>query len=74
MEEQLKKLKAQVIHRHKTEENWNSSSYIPVMGEVVFYDIDETHNYVRQKNGDGIHRVKELPFTTTEKELSKKQD
>ena len=31
--------------------------------EIVFYNIDETHNYVRQKNGDGIHTVKELPFS-----------
>ena len=63
MGEQLKKMKAKVIHKHETEANWNLSNYIPDVGEIVFYDIDETHNYVRQKNGDGIHIVKELPFS-----------
>jgi hypothetical protein len=81
MGEQIKKMKAKVIHKYETEADWNLSSYIPDVGETVFYDIDETHDYVRQKNGDGEHFVKDLPFTTTEKELldisnqlSKKQD
>jgi hypothetical protein len=71
---QIKKMRAKVIHKYETEANWNLSNYIPAVGEIVFYDIDETHNYIRQKNGDGIHRVKDLPFTATEKELNKKQD
>ena len=62
MGEQIKKMKAKVIHKYETEANWELSNYVPDVGEIVFYDIDETHNYVRQKNGDGVHMVKELPF------------
>jgi hypothetical protein len=69
-----KKIRGKSIHKHELEVDWEKSSYIPSKGEIVFYDPDETHDYVRQKNGDGIHFVKDLPFTTTEKELSKKQD
>ena len=64
MGEQIKKMKAKVIHKYETEANWNLSNYVPDVGEIVFYDIDETYNYVRQKNGDGIHTVKDLPFST----------
>jgi hypothetical protein len=81
MGEQIKKMKAKVIHKYETEADWNLSNYIPDVGETVFYDVDETHDYIRQKNGDGEHFVKDLPFTATEKELldisnqlSKKQD
>lgn len=57
-----KKLKAKVVHKHETESNWLLSDYVPDIGEVVFYDPDETHDYTRQKNGDGIKKVHELPF------------
>lgn len=64
MGEELKKLKAKVIHKHETAANWELSSYIPDIGEVVFYDPDEEYNYTRHKNGDGIRTVHELPFAT----------
>lgn len=66
MGEQIKKMKAKVIHKYETEANWNLSNYIPDVGETVFYDIDEAHDYVRQKNGDGIHSVKDLPFVSVQ--------
>ena len=58
-----KKLKAKVVHKHETSANWELSNYIPDVGEIVFYDPDEEYNYTRQKNGDGVHKVSELPFT-----------
>lgn len=64
MEEKQKKLKAKVINKHETEADWLLSQYVPDIGEVVFYDPDERYSYTRQKNGDGIHRVSELPFAT----------
>lgn len=64
MGEQMKKMKAKIIHKYETEADWELSNYVPDVGEIVFYDIDETYNYVRQKNGDGIHTVKDLPFST----------
>lgn len=64
MEEKQKKLKAKVINKHETEADWLLSQYVPDIGEVVFYDPDERYSYTRQKNGDGIHKVSELPFAT----------
>lgn len=32
------------------------------MGEIIIYDIDDTHNYERIKIGDGVSIVTELPF------------
>ena len=69
MGEQIKRLRAKVTDKHETEANWNLSNYVPDVGETVFYDVDETHDYVRQKNGDGKTLVRDLPFTITEKDL-----
>lgn len=66
MGEQIKRLRAKVAHKYETEANWNLSNYIPDVGEIVFYDKDDMYDYVRQKNGDGIHTVKDLPFIATE--------
>lgn len=57
-----KRSKGKVIHKHETEANWLLSQYVPDIGEVVFYDPDEMYSYTRQKNGDGIHKVSELPW------------
>lgn len=59
-----KKLKAKVLHKHETAADWELSNYIPDVGELVFYEPDEEYDYTRQKNGDGIHKVSELPFNT----------
>ena len=56
--------KAKVVHKHETAANWTLSSYVPEIGEIVFYDPDNEFEYTRQKNGDGIHTVSELPFIT----------
>lgn len=62
-----KRLKAKVVHKHETAANWELSNYIPDVGEIVFYDPDEEYGYTRQKNGDGIHKVSELPFSAEQK-------
>ena len=59
-----KRAKGKVIHKHETAANWELSSYVPDIGEVVFYDPDENYNYTRQKNGDGINKVHDLPFSS----------
>lgn len=61
-ENKTKQVRVKIVHKHETEEHWNVSNYIPEIGEVVFYDPDSLHNYTRQKNGDGVHVVKDLPF------------
>lgn len=56
-------INAVVSHQHATESKWGLSSYVPEAGEIVIYDADATHNYTRQKVGDGQNKVKDLPFT-----------
>jgi hypothetical protein len=56
-------INAVVSHQHATESKWGLSSYVPEAGEIVIYDADATHNYTRQKVGDGLNKVKDLPFT-----------
>lgn len=62
-----KTLKTRVVLKHDTEENWITAGkatnpFIPKKGEVIIYDPDGTHTYSRQKVGDGIKNINELPF------------
>ena len=62
-----KTLKTRVVLKHDTEANWETAGnatnpFIPQKGEVIIYDPDGTHTYSRQKVGDGIRNVNELPF------------
>ena len=62
-----KTLKTRVVLKHDTEANWETAGnatnpFIPQKGEVIIYDPDGTHTYSRQKVGDGIKNVNELPF------------
>lgn len=62
-----KTLKTRVVLKHDTEENWETAGnaanpFIPKKGEVIIYDPDGTHTYSRQKVGDGIKNINELPF------------
>lgn len=57
------KLTARIIHIHDTEANWNKiPEFIPKQGEIIIYDIDETHLSPRFKIGDGISTIGILPF------------
>lgn len=60
----VKVLTSRVVNKHATEATWNSSSLVPMQGELIIYDIDDSYTYERFKIGDGIHSVKELPFAT----------
>ena len=58
-----KNVKARIIHKHDTEVNWNKAEgFIPNKGEIIVYDIDETHSYERFKIGDGVTLVNNLPL------------
>ena len=50
---------------HGTETEWNQASlnsYIPKQGEIVVYDKDNSHDYIRIKIGDGVNKVGDLKF------------
>lgn len=58
-----KTLKTRIVLKHDTEANWNkATTFIPKKGEMIIYDPDNTHNYSRQKVGDGTKTVVALPF------------
>lgn len=58
-----KNLKARIVHKHDVEVNWLlATNFIPKQGEVIVYDIDNTHSYERFKIGDGEQNVNDLPF------------
>lgn len=66
-----KKIKTRIQHKHDVAANWdNAVNFIPLAGELIIYDPDESHTYPRFKVGDGVvvdgitvgTRVYDLPF------------
>lgn len=58
-----KNLKARIVHKHDIEANWLlATGFTPKQGEIIVYDIDDTHSCERMKIGDGVQNVNNLPF------------
>lgn len=58
-----KQINSRLQQKHDIEANWNKAvNFIPLLGELILYDPDETYNYTRFKVGDGIKVAKDLPF------------
>lgn len=58
-----KKINGRIILKHDVESNWNkATNFVPKAGELIIYDTDATHTYVRIKVGDGSTVVTSLPF------------
>ena len=58
-----KNILSRIQHKHDIEANWNKAvNFIPMQGEIIVYDIDETYNYERVKIGDGTTKINDLPF------------
>lgn len=54
-------IKSNAVVKVDTEENWNKAvNYIPDTFTILVYTYDSESPKV--KIGDGIHKVKELPF------------
>ena len=50
--------------KNDTEENWEKAvNFVPKKGEPIIYNKDAKHNYSRIKIGDGITKVRNLPFS-----------
>ena len=59
----IKQINSRLQQKHDIEANWNKAvNFIPLLGELILYDPDETYNYTRFKVGDGIKVAKDLPF------------
>lgn len=68
---EYKEIQTRIESRHDIEANWNTSTLIPLEGEVIIYDpdYDATSNsagfkYPRLKVGDGEHLPRELLFAS----------
>lgn len=58
-----KSLNTRIQLKHDTETNWDkATSFIPKLGEVIVYDVDDNYDFPRMKVGDGETVVTELPF------------
>lgn len=56
-------MKARISQLHRTEADWDRlDSFVPSPGEFIVFDPDKTHNYARLKVGDGVTKLKDLPF------------
>lgn len=56
---------ARIQQKHDVEANWlKATTFIPKAGELIVYDIDDTHNFPRFKIGDGSTVVTNLPFVS----------
>lgn len=58
-----KKTKGRVVQKHAIESDWEKAiNFIPLQGEIIVYDSDDTYDYERIKIGDGVRNVNVLPF------------
>lgn len=60
-----KTLETRIQNKIDTEANWKTSDLIPLSGELIIYDVDDTHSQPRIKFGDGVTVADKLPFTRT---------
>lgn len=70
---QTRQLKGKIIFKHQTAAEWELPNdgagvdYKPDVGELIIYDPDDAHPYIRLKFGNGADIVKNLPFAFAEK-------
>lgn len=58
-----KLINSRIQHKHDIEANWQKAeNFSPKDGELIIYDVDESHDYIRAKVGDGNTNVNLLPF------------
>ena len=58
-----KRLNGRIVNKHDIEANWlKATNFIPMLGEIIVYDVDDTHNQQRMKIGDGVTNVNDLLF------------
>ena len=56
-------MKARVSQLCKTEAEWAGlPDFVPLKGETIIFSKDNRYNYARIKIGDGLTKLKDLPF------------
>lgn len=61
-----KTIYTRVQNKHATESEWLTSTLVPLVGELIVYEPDDTYNYSRYKIGDGVTAVNDLPFSNVQ--------
>ncbi len=57
-----KAIKTRIQNKYDTQENFANATFIPLKGEILFYDVDGTLEHRKMKVGDGDTRIGDLPF------------
>lgn len=56
-------IKTRIQLKNDTEANWlRAVNFVPLRGEVIIYNTDDTHPFPRIKVGDGVNTVNNLSF------------
>lgn len=64
-----KQINSRLQLKHDIEANWitaGENGFIPLAGEAIIYDKDDTHESSRIKIGDGTTNISELAFVAEE--------
>ena len=62
-------IKSRIQLKNDTEANWlKAVNFTPKAGEIIVYNVDDTHDRQRIKIGDGEKNINDLPFL--EKEIA----
>ena len=70
-----KHINARIPQKIDSELNWDKAiNFIPMKGEIIVYSKDENYSYDRIKIGDGIKKVKELPFINLQSDWNQTDD
>lgn len=58
-----KNMNTRIQLKHDTEAHWKlAENFSPRDGEVIIYEVDDSHSFPRMKIGDGTTNVNDLPF------------
>lgn len=55
-------IKTRIKNKYDTKQNFDNASFIPLKGEILFYDIDGILEHRKMKIGDGVTPIGDLPF------------
>lgn len=62
-----KTIQTRVQNKHDTEANWKlATNFIPLVGELIIYDVDDNHPKIRAKVGNGTDLLSALPWAIDE--------
>ena len=58
----VKKIQTRIQHKHDVPSNWEKSELVPLAGELIIYEKENSSEAIRLKIGDGSTQVDSLSF------------